>query len=82
MGTFLLGFGIGVLGGILGAPYAGKQSRELLGTKAGEGLNYLKDRTEGLRGTASDAVERTKEAVSQQLENLASNTNAHTLYQR
>ena len=82
MGTFLLGFGIGMLGGILGAPYAGQQSRELLGTKAGEGLNYLKDKTEGLRETASGAVEKTKEAVSQHLENMAINTTGHTVYQR
>ena len=70
------------MGGILAAPYTGQKSREMLGNKAGEGLNYLKEKTGELRETAAGAVGKSKEAVGQQIENIAINTNAKPVYQR
>ena len=82
MGSFLLGLGTGIIGGLLIAPRPGSYYRDVLGNKANEGLGYLKDKTSDLRDSASGAVEKGKEAVSQQIENLAINTNQPPVYQR
>jgi gas vesicle protein len=71
MGSFLLGLGAGMVGGLLMAPKPGSYYRD-----------YLKDKTAGLRDSASGAVEKGKAAVSQQLENLAIKTNHDAVYQR
>ncbi len=82
MGSFLLGFGVGIVGGLLIAPRPGSYYRGVLGNKASEGLDYLKDKTTDLRQSASGAVEKGKEAVSQQIENMTVNTNQPPVYQR
>lgn len=82
MGSFLLGFGVGIVGGLLMAPRPGSYYREALGNKASEGLDYLKDKTANLRDSASGALEKGKEAMSQQIENVAINTNQPPVYQR
>ena len=80
-GYFLLGLGIGVAAGILWAPRAGEETRQLIADKAGEGAGYLKDRTdegreyvrqrtEDLKGTAADLVEKGRTTVVRQRENL------------
>ena len=75
MGSFLLGFGLGVVGGILIAPQPGRYYRRMLSDKAGESYDYVKRQTESIRGTASDAMERGKEAVGEQVEKLTSAAN-------
>jgi gas vesicle protein len=81
-GYFLLGLGIGVAAGILWAPRAGEETRQLLADKAGEGADYLKSRaqegsdfvrqrTEDLKGTAADLYERGRQTVSRQKDTLS-----------
>jgi gas vesicle protein len=80
-GYFLLGLGIGVAAGILWAPRAGEETRQLLADKAGEGADYLRSRaqdstefvrqkTEDLRGSASDLYERGRQTVARQKDTL------------
>jgi gas vesicle protein len=80
-GYFLLGLGIGVAAGILWAPRAGEETRQLLADKAGEGADYLRaraqegteyvrQRTEDLKGSASDLVDKGRQAVNRQKDTL------------
>jgi gas vesicle protein len=80
-GYFLLGLGIGVAAGILWAPRAGEETRQLLADKAGEGADYLRaraqegtdyvrQRTEDLKGSAADLYEKGRQTVSRQKDNL------------
>ena len=81
-GYFLLGLGIGVAAGILWAPRAGEETRQLIAEKAGEGADYLKSRaSEGtdymkqraddLKGTAADLYEKGRQTVSRQKDTLS-----------
>jgi gas vesicle protein len=71
LSAFLLGLGVGVGIGMLFAPKSGEETREFIKTKAGEGSDYLKQRGGEFRQTASDWVDRGKDALSRQKENLA-----------
>lgn len=73
---FFLGLGIGVAVGILFAPQAGDETREIIRSKADEGKDYLKRRSEELRGTAEELVDRSKSAMARQKENLAAAVDA------
>ena len=68
---FFLGLGIGVAIGVLFAPKSGEETRGLIRTKAGEGKEYIKRRGSELRESADELVERGKEALGQQKENLS-----------
>lgn len=81
-GYFLLGLGIGVAAGMLWAPRAGEETRQLLADKAGEGADYLKARTqEGtdyvrqradeVKGSAADLYEKGRSTVARQKETLS-----------
>ncbi len=67
---FFLGLGIGVAVGILFAPKAGDETREIIRSKAYEGKDYLKRRSDELRDSATEMVERGKTAVVRQKEQL------------
>jgi gas vesicle protein len=60
-GYFLLGLGIGVAAGVLWAPRAGEETRQILSDRASEGADYLKDRaqegTEYVRNRAQQGGE-------------------------
>lgn len=68
---FFLGLGLGVAVGLLFAPKTGTDTRELIKEKADEGKEYLKRRTEELKDSAADIVDRSKQAIAQQKEQLA-----------
>jgi gas vesicle protein len=70
LSAFLLGLGVGVGIGMLFAPKSGSETREYIKTKAGEGSDYLKQRGSEFRETASGWVDRGKEAVNRQKDNL------------
>ena len=70
LSAFLLGLGVGVGIGMLFAPKSGQETREFIKGKAGEGSDYIKQRGTEFKETASDWVDRGKEAVSRQKENL------------
>jgi gas vesicle protein len=80
-GYFLLGLGIGVAAGILWAPRAGEETRQLIADKAGEGADYLKSRAQegseyvrqradDLKQSASDLYERGRSTVTRQKDTL------------
>ncbi len=67
---FFLGLGIGVAVGILFAPKSGEETRELIRNKAGEGKDFLKRRSEELRESAAEALEKGKGAITKQKDQL------------
>jgi gas vesicle protein len=71
LSSFLLGLGVGVGIGMLFAPKAGKETRQLIKDKAGEGTDYLKQRGDDLKQTASEWVDKGKEAIGRQKDTLA-----------
>jgi gas vesicle protein len=68
--SFLLGLGVGVAVGMLFAPKSGQETREVIKNKTGEGADYLKQRTSEFRQNASDWVDKGKEALGRQKDNL------------
>jgi gas vesicle protein len=81
-GYFLLGLGIGVAAGILWAPRAGEETRQLLADKAGEGADYLKNRAQeggdymrqranDLKQSASDIYEQGRSTLARQRDTLS-----------
>ena len=75
---FLTGLAAGVAAGILFAPYAGIETRNLIGRKADEGKSALKERGSRLkkqvmemRDRASDLLEQGGEALNEEKERLA-----------
>jgi len=67
---FFLGLGVGLAVGLLVAPKSGEETRALLRDRADEGRDYVKRKTGELRETATDFVERGKEAVTRQREQV------------
>jgi len=67
---FLLGIGIGTALGILFAPKTGPETREFLLTKADDGKEFLKKKSDELRDTATGLVDRGKQAIQRQRDNL------------
>jgi gas vesicle protein len=69
--SFLLGLGVGVGIGMLFAPKSGAETREILKNKANEGSDYLKQRSSEFKQTAAEWVDKGKEAMNRQRENLS-----------
>jgi gas vesicle protein len=70
LSSFLLGLGVGVAVGMLFAPKSGSETRELIKNKAGEGGDYLKQRSADLKETASGWVDKGKDALGRQKDTL------------
>ena len=68
---FIAGIGIGALVGILFAPKAGRETRELLVSRADEGRDYLRKRGRELREQATDYMERGKGVLAEQRDHLS-----------
>jgi gas vesicle protein len=71
LSAFLLGLGVGVGLGILFAPKSGRETRELIKNKTGEGADFLKQRSSEFKQTANEWVDKGKEALSRQKETIA-----------
>ena len=82
MSYFVVGLGIGVAVGMLLAPRSGEETRQLLREKADEGKDYLRTKTDEskefvrrrgteLRESAGDLIDRSKEAITRQKDQLA-----------
>jgi gas vesicle protein len=69
--SFLMGLGVGVAVGMLFAPKSGQETREIIKDKTGEGTDYLKQRSSDLKQTASEWVDKGKEALGRQKGNLS-----------
>ncbi len=67
---FFLGLGLGVAAGILFAPKAGPETREMIKAKAGESTEYLKKRSEELKDSAGDLVDKGKSLLNRQKDQL------------
>jgi gas vesicle protein len=68
---FFLGLGLGVAIGVLFAPKAGAETRDLIRSKANEGADFAKRRANEFADQATDAVERGKQTISRHKENLS-----------
>jgi gas vesicle protein len=70
LSSFLLGLGVGVGLGILFAPKSGEETRGIIRDKAEEGADYLKQRGSEVQQTAAEWVEKGKDALGRQKNNL------------
>jgi gas vesicle protein len=70
LSSFLLGLGVGVAIGMLFAPKSGEETRQIIKEKAGESGDYLKQRGSELKDTASGWVDKGREAMGRQKENI------------
>ncbi len=73
---FLAGLGIGSLVGILFAPRAGEETREMLTQRYDEGRDQLTKRSREVREQAEDYIERGRRAVGRTKDNLQSAVDA------
>ncbi|MGH9511522.1 MAG: YtxH domain-containing protein [Terriglobales bacterium] len=71
-GWFLVGVGIGSVVGVLFAPQSGCETREVLLSKADEGKDFVRNRAREAREHASDWVDRGKDVLSQQRDQIRS----------
>ena len=71
LSSFLLGLGVGVGIGMLFAPKSGSETRELIKNKAGEGTDYLKQQSATLKQSASEWVDKGKDALGRQKDTIA-----------
>jgi gas vesicle protein len=71
LSSFLLGLGVGVGIGMLFAPKSGQETRDLIKNKAGEGTDYLKQRGADIKQSATEWVDKGKEALGRQKDNIA-----------
>jgi gas vesicle protein len=69
--SFLLGLGVGIGIGMLFAPKAGADTRQLIKDKTGEGTDYLKQRSNELKDSAGDLLAKSKEALNRQKDTIA-----------
>ena len=67
---FLAGLGIGAVVGVLYAPRSGDETREVLLSKAQEGREQVRQQARKAREQAEDWMERGKDVVNQQKEQL------------
>jgi gas vesicle protein len=70
LSSFLMGLGVGVAIGMLFAPKAGSETRELIKNKAGEGTDFLKQRTTDFKQSATEWVDKGKDAIRSQKDTL------------
>ncbi len=68
---FLLGLGVGFVAGILSAPRSGEETMHYIKEKAVEGKDYLMKQQENLKENAQAAVDKGKDAVLRQKEQIA-----------
>lgn len=79
---FIVGLGVGVAVGLLLAPRSGEETRQMLRSKANEGKDYLRGkaeegrefvtrRTGEFRESASELIDRGKDALGRQKEHIA-----------
>lgn len=71
VGVFLAGLGIGAVVALLFAPRSGKETRDFIVQRAGEGKEFVKNKSEEIRKQAEDAVEKGKDLVNKQKDMLS-----------
>ena len=73
---FFLGLGLGVAVGVLFAHKAGAETREFIRSKAGEGVDFVKQRGDDLRQTAAETIDKSKETLRRQKDSLSAAVDA------
>ena len=73
---FFLGLGVGVAVGMIFAPVSGAEARGAIRNRALEGGDYVRRRGEELRESAGDVVQRGKELVNRQRDQLSAAVDA------
>ncbi len=68
---FMLGAMIGAATALLLAPRSGEETRKLIMSKAREGADMIANRTKNVVGKTSEYVERGKEILQQQRDQLS-----------
>jgi gas vesicle protein len=76
LGYFFLGLGVGVAVGLLFAPKTGEETRALIKSKANDSADFLRKRSEDLKEQASGLVDKSREAVARQKEQLSAAVSA------
>jgi len=71
LSSFLLGLGVGVGIGMLFAPKSGEETRKIIRDKAGEGSEYVKQRSAEFKQSATEWVEKGKEALGRQKDTIS-----------
>jgi gas vesicle protein len=71
VGFFLAGLGIGAVVALLFAPRSGKETREFIVQKAEEGRDFVVTRSEEIRKQAEEALDKGKDMVAKQKEQLS-----------
>jgi gas vesicle protein len=72
----VLGAAIGAATALLFAPRSGEETRKLIATKAREGADLIANRTKAVAGKTSEFVERGKEILQQQRDQLSAASEA------
>lgn len=67
MDKFLLGLGIGMIGGVLLAPRSGSETRKMIADKASDGAEYMKD-------VAAQGMDQVKSFASNGVDYMKSKT--------
>lgn len=68
---FCLGLGIGVAVGVLFAPKAGEETRQILRSKAEEGKDFIRRRAEDIKGQAEGIADRSKDVLLQKKDQIS-----------
>lgn len=68
---FVAGVGFGALAALLLAPHSGQVTRDMLSAKADEGRDYVTAKSKEIREQAGQAVNKAKDLVAQQKEQLS-----------
>jgi gas vesicle protein len=76
IGWFLAGLGLGALVGVLYAPKSGRETRDTLVRSAGEGREYVANRSQEFRGQVDQWAQKGKETVSRAKEQINSAVDA------
>lgn len=69
---FIAGLGVGAAVALLYAPQSGSETREAIRIKAEEGREMMRERTRKAREGASDWVDKGKDVINQQKEQIRS----------
>ena len=72
IGWFLAGLGLGALVGVLYAPKSGRETRESLLNSVDEGRDYLTSRSREARDQVGTWVDRGKDSVNRQRDQISS----------
>jgi gas vesicle protein len=71
MGNFLMGLGVGLIGGVLFAPKSGSETRRYIVDKTNEGADYVKTKANDLTDAASDLIDKGKEVFHREQHEMA-----------